>query len=65
MRLIERDQLRLASGANQLLARERRVADESLEGAFDSGPQIDNVGGEIFRRTRLIEVSQDGARAIQ
>jgi hypothetical protein len=35
-----------------------------LEGRFDAAPEIDDVGGEIFGRTGLIEVSKDGARAV-
>jgi hypothetical protein len=48
MRLVERDQLGLPRGADQLLATERRVADEGLQRCFDAGPEIDYVRGEIF-----------------
>jgi hypothetical protein len=65
MRLIERNQLGLTRGTNQLLASERGIADEGLESRFDPGPEIDDICGEILGRARLIEMSQDGARAIE
>jgi hypothetical protein len=65
MRLIEGNQLGLAGSTNQLLASERRIANEGLKGGFDAAPEIDDVSSEIFCRTRLVEVSEDGARAIE
>jgi hypothetical protein len=56
MRLLERYQLRLSGGANQLLASERRVANECLKRALDASPEIDDVRGEIFRVAWGLEV---------
>src|SRR6202162_6610648 len=65
MRLLEGYQLRLARATNQLLTGERRVTDECLERALDAGPEIDYVGGEIFRIACSFEVRENGADAIQ
>jgi hypothetical protein len=49
VRLIERDHFGLTCSANQLLPAERGIANQILESAFDAAPEIDDVGGEIFR----------------
>jgi hypothetical protein len=63
--LIESDQLSLSGSANELLPAERRIPNEVLESAFDATPEIDDVGGEILSGTWLVEVRQNGARAIE
>jgi len=65
VRRLEGDQLRLAGSADQLLAGERRVADQGLERRLGAGSQIDDVGSEIFGRARSLEVSENGANPVQ
>jgi hypothetical protein len=65
VRLIERNGFSLASGANELLARERRISDQRLECSLSASPEIDDVGGEIFGVAWGIEVRENGANAVQ
>jgi len=54
MSLVERDQLGLPRGADQLLTAERRVADQRLQCCFAAGPEIDDVRREIFGIARSL-----------
>jgi hypothetical protein len=65
VRLIERDGFSLASGANELLAGERRISNQRLECCLSTDPEIDDVGGKIFGVARRIEVRENGANAVQ
>jgi hypothetical protein len=65
VRLVQRYQFRLTRRPDQLLSGKRGIADERLERAFGAGPQIDDVGCQIFRGALFVEVSQNGAHAIE
>jgi hypothetical protein len=65
MCLVERYQLRLPCRADQLLAGNRRVADERLQRCLGAGPQIDDVRREILGIARSLEVRENGADPVQ
>ena len=62
MRLIERDGFSLASGANELLARKRRISYQRLQCSLGASPEIDYVGGEILGVAWRIEMRERGER---
>ena len=65
VRLIESDCFSLASGANELLAGERRISYQRVQRRFSAGPEIDDIGSEIFGVAWGIEMRENGSNAVQ
>src|SRR5687767_3557523 len=65
MCLLQRYELALTSGANELLSAQVRAADERAERGLDSRPEIDDVGGEVLRAARCLEVCENRANAVE
>jgi hypothetical protein len=65
VRLVERDYLGLSCGANQLLPRERRIADQRLQRCLGACPEIDDVRSEIFGCAGCLEMRENRTNPVQ